>query len=90
MSCISCGSNDNAEFVTELIIHFSGLENLDKPGVRAFPRLLVCLNCGYSHFIVQESELASVARGARTLGTMTPESRLDSLPFHSRSSPRPE
>jgi hypothetical protein len=90
MSCMSCGSNDDAEFVTELIIHFSGLENLDKPGVRAFPRLLVCLNCGFSHFIVQGSELASVANAAQAPGTETEGSGLDGLSFHSRIALRSE
>jgi hypothetical protein len=44
-----------------MIIHFSGLKNLDKSGVWVFPKLLVCLDCGYSHFTVPERELASIA-----------------------------
>jgi hypothetical protein len=71
MSCLSCASSYQAEIAAEMIIHFSGLGNLDKPGVSAFPRLLVCLNCGFSHFIVVESELACLANGARALETAT-------------------
>ena len=61
MSCQLCGSGDEAELAAEMIIHFSGLKNLDKAGVWVFPRLLVCLNCGCSHFTVPESELASIS-----------------------------
>jgi hypothetical protein len=29
MSCLSCGSAHQAEFGSEILIHFRGLENLD-------------------------------------------------------------
>lgn len=61
MSCLLCGSGNQAELTGEMIIHFSGLRNLDKPGVWVFPKLLVCLDCGCSHFTVPERELASIA-----------------------------
>jgi hypothetical protein len=54
MSCLLCTSDDQEEFSTEMIIHFSGLKNLNEPGVWLFPRLLICLNCGFSHFTIQE------------------------------------
>jgi hypothetical protein len=63
MTCLSCGSVKQAELTAEMIIHFSGLKNLDKPGVWVFPKLLVCLDCGFSQFTVPERELASVAKG---------------------------
>jgi len=43
-----------------MVIHFSGLKNLDKPGVWVFEKLLVCLNCGGSKFTVPAKELASI------------------------------
>jgi hypothetical protein len=46
-----------------MIIHFSGLKNLDKPGVWVFPKLFVCLDCGFSEFTVPEPELALLASG---------------------------
>ena len=64
MSCLSCASGNQAEFGGEILIHFSGLENLDKPPVWVFPKLLVCLDCGFSRFMTPESELALLARGA--------------------------
>ena len=61
MSCQLCGSGNETELAAEMIIHFSGLRNLDKPGVWVFSKLLVCLDCGCSHFTVPERELVSIA-----------------------------
>jgi len=61
MSCLLCGSGNEAELTAEMVIHFSGLKNLDKPGVWVFPKLFVCLDCGYSHFTVPQRELDSIA-----------------------------
>jgi len=61
MSCLLCGSGNRAELTAEMVIHFSGLKNLDKPGVWVFPELLVCLDCGCAHFTVPKTELASIA-----------------------------
>ena len=35
-----------------IAIHFPGLKGLDKPVVWVFPKLLVCLNCGFTEFVV--------------------------------------
>jgi hypothetical protein len=40
MSCRSCSSNNQTEFGSEIIIHFSGLKNLDVPTVMVFPNEL--------------------------------------------------
>ena len=61
MSCQQCGSSNEEELDAEMVIHFSGLKNLDKPGVWLFPKLLVCLSCGCSHFTVPERKLAAIA-----------------------------
>ena len=61
MFCLICGSGNQTELTAEMLIHFSGLKNLNKPAVWVFPRLLVCLDCGFSHFTVPERELASIA-----------------------------
>lgn len=44
-------------------IHFPGMGGLDKPTVWAFPKLLVCLDCGFTEFQVEESELRLLAEG---------------------------
>ena len=61
MSCLLCGSGNEAELTGEIVIHFSGLKNLDKPDVWVFPKFFVCLDCAYSHFTVPQRELDSIA-----------------------------
>jgi|SRR5208337_860527 len=64
MSCRSCGSENRTQFGAEIMIHFPGLRNLDKPGVLIFPRLAVCLDCGFSEFTLVETELPVLKEGA--------------------------
>jgi hypothetical protein len=61
MSCPSCVSSRQAEFPAEVNIHFRGIKNLDKPGVLVFPNILVCMDCGFSRFGIQDGELARLA-----------------------------
>lgn len=56
--CSACSSSNQAEFPTEMMLHFSGLKNLGKPHVLIFPRVSVCLECGVALFTVPETELA--------------------------------
>ena len=58
MSCAMCSSINQSEFGAEMMIHFSGPKHLADPGVLVFPRLLVCLDCGFSQFTVPKKELA--------------------------------
>ena len=64
MSSLLCASGNQEEFGGEILIHFRGLKNLDKPSVWVFPKLVVCLDCGSSRFMIPESELALLATGA--------------------------
>jgi hypothetical protein len=57
MRCELCSSASQAEFPTEMMIHFSGLKHLANPGVLAFPKVSICLGCGYSRFKIAETEL---------------------------------
>jgi hypothetical protein len=66
MACKSCGSDNLRKFTAEVAIHFPGLQGLDKPIVWAFPKLLVCLNCGNAEFSVPETELRTLAKGDAT------------------------
>jgi hypothetical protein len=61
MSCLLCGSGNEAELTAEMLIHFSGLKNIEKPAVWLFTKLLVCLDCGSSRFTVPESKLGLLA-----------------------------
>jgi len=71
MSCQLCGSGNGTKLDAEMVIHFSGLKNLDKPGVLVFPKLLVCLDCGGSQFKIRERELAAVAENTRENASAT-------------------
>lgn len=57
MSCALCSSLYEAEFAAEMLIHFNGLKYVDRPAVLAFPKILVCLDCGASRFNTPEEVL---------------------------------
>jgi hypothetical protein len=70
MPCTFCASSNQMEFPAEVMIHFPGLKNADKPGVFVFPRLLVCLDCGSSSFTTPASELARLGRARASVSTL--------------------
>ena len=57
MSCPSCKSENRTEFSSEMILHIGGPQNVDKPGVWLFPKILVCPDCGFARFMVPVAEL---------------------------------
>jgi hypothetical protein len=57
MSCRSCTSSNQTQFGSEVVIHFSGLKNIDTPTVMVFPKIMVCLDCGLTEFFVPEEGL---------------------------------
>ena len=61
MNCPACSSETEVEFTVEMMIHFSGIENIDNPGIPAFPKVLICLDCGFSRFTMPETELEWLA-----------------------------
>jgi hypothetical protein len=64
MSCRSCSSSNLAQFGSEIMIHFSGLKNLDKPAVMVFPKIVVCFDCGVvAEFTIPEAELRRLVEG---------------------------
>ena len=63
MACRSCGSGNQTEFGAEINIHFPGRKGLDEPAVLIFPKLLVCLDCGFTQFTFPEAELRYLAQG---------------------------
>ena len=40
-----------------MIIHLSGMQNIDNPGVLAVLTVSLCLDCGFSTFTVPETGL---------------------------------
>jgi hypothetical protein len=57
MSCPLCDSSNQAEFPSEMLVHFPGRENLGKASVWMFPSLRICLDCGLLQSRVPTSEL---------------------------------
>jgi len=62
MACRSCGSKEQRKFGAEISVHVLGVENVDKPTVWAFPRLLVCMNCGFTELTIAEDELRQLGK----------------------------
>jgi hypothetical protein len=64
MVCTVCGGRQE-QFDTELCIHFSGVENLDRPHVYESPNMLICMDCGDSCFSVSKTTLRQLEAGQR-------------------------
>jgi hypothetical protein len=62
-TCNRRGTNSQSTFNGEVAIHHPGLKGLDKPFVRVFPKLVVCLHCSFAEFIVPEKELSVQVQG---------------------------
>jgi len=63
MACRSCRSENQSELVAEINIHFPGWRGLDKPAVMVYPKLVVCLDCGFTQFMLPETELRTLGKG---------------------------
>jgi len=70
MSCTRCLSLHQTELDTEINLHLCGLPNLSEPGIFVFPRVLVCLDCGMSQFVIEERELAEIMERSLTRGAI--------------------
>jgi hypothetical protein len=69
MNCKSCTSEHQRKFSSEINVHFSGLKNLDRPPVFVFPKLLVCMDCGFTEFAIPETELSQLGKATTARGT---------------------
>jgi hypothetical protein len=63
MCCALCKTSNQSEFTTEMMIHFSDIRNIDRAGGLAFPKVLVCLDCGFSEFRAPETVLRVLGKG---------------------------
>ena len=61
MVCRSCQAENVAKFGAEINIHFPAQKGLDEPSVFVFPKLVVCLGCGFTNFTLPETELRQLA-----------------------------
>ena len=70
MSRYKCACENQREFNGELAIHFPGIKGLQKPIVMIFPKVRVCMDCGYADFTVPERELSVLVTGAPVNGAV--------------------
>ena len=73
MACKGCQSDRQSVFNGEIAIHFGGLEGLDQPIVWVFPKIVVCLHCGFTEFTVPERELQVLSQGSPVEGAVVLE-----------------
>ena len=64
MACRYCGSGNVSDFNADICLHFPGFTGLSKPALFVFPRVVVCLQCGFAEFTVPESQRQLLAEGA--------------------------
>jgi hypothetical protein len=65
-----CSCKNYREFNGEVAIHFPGIKGLPKPIVLTFPKVRVCLDCGYADFTVPERELSVLVTGVPVNGAI--------------------
>jgi hypothetical protein len=58
MICPNCSSIALEELSSEMMLHYVGVEKLKNSGILISPKILVCLDCGFSYFTTPENELA--------------------------------
>jgi len=68
MHCMLCQSSSLSEYSAEMIVHFSGLRNVNNPGITVCRKVVVCLVCGFSRFMTPEPELTLLADDTRNSG----------------------
>jgi hypothetical protein len=62
MCCTECQSNNPRELKTEMMIHHANSPN-GRADVFIFPKAWVCLNCGFSTFVIPPIELQVLRDG---------------------------
>ncbi len=71
MSCLLCGSDNEAKLSAEILFQFRDVNNVAKPGLFAFPEVSICMDCGFSGFAVQQDELQLLAAAIPALESST-------------------
>jgi hypothetical protein len=70
MACPKCSSENQSSFNGEVAIHFPGRKGLNKPIVWTFPKLAVCLECGFTEFTIPAPELSVLVQGTAVEGAV--------------------
>jgi hypothetical protein len=69
MACGQCGSGNQKEFPAEICVHLPDLRNLNTPPTLAFPKLLVCLHCGFTQFALSDDALRLLTQDAPVIAS---------------------
>lgn len=64
VACRLCGSAKVTELHSEMNIHFPELRSPEHPPIFAFPKLMVCLDCGLTESRLSDAELMHVREAA--------------------------
>jgi hypothetical protein len=64
LTCTFCSSSNVVEVEAEACVHFPGLAGLAAAPILAFPKALICLQCGAVWFNLTREELEEVRNGA--------------------------
>ena len=85
----ACVFENCQEFTGEVAIHFPGIKGLRRPIVYTFPKLRVCLECGYADFTVPERELNVLVTGVPVDGAIVlpPREEIPSATAHLTDGP---
>ena len=62
-TCRCCGSKNLEELASEINIHFPWQEGATRDPVFAFPRIVVCLDCGFLESRLSESDVSLLREG---------------------------
>ena len=62
MACRSCKSDKQTELLSEICIHQPRELESNKPHIMASPKLLLCLNCGFTEFAITNEQLNNLTR----------------------------
>jgi hypothetical protein len=74
MSCNRCASGKLKDFTAEIAIHRPGWEGLNKPLLRVFPTLTVCLDCGFTEFVIPKDQREELSNSRKeSMARILPE-----------------
>ena len=73
MSCSTCHSRNLREFESEITIHIEeGIDDLSKLNVLVFPKIMICMDCGFMQGQIKEDDFTpSRPRACRETGPVT-------------------
>jgi hypothetical protein len=87
LACKGCQSEMQSVLNGEVAIHFPGMKGLEKPIVWVFPKLVVCVHCGFTEFAIPERELQVLKQGSSVEGAIVSTDKAGRPPANVRANP---